>query len=303
MVCDAPLPAHVAIWLPGELVRVRADNHPAEPISAEASPASEPAAGTTSANAQTSAGLGTTQPQQTRYALARDSGTPAEVLESLLEPPAGASSDPGSEELIRIALAANESCPQNLLSMLASDTSASVRAAVAGNVASPEAALHQLAEDWNTLVIWKLAANPQTPTDVLERLAAVGDVTIRVLVAGNPRTPSQCLRTLLTDTDIRVRLSAADNASAPDGLLQALSTEARRDPAPENRRALARATHVDPEVLTALAQDSELMVRATLAANPSLPRSTFELMWAEAAIRPVLAENPACPPELRSKTR
>jgi hypothetical protein len=103
----------------------------------------------------------------------------------------------------------------DLLTMLATDTDASVREAVGDNLKTPAQTLAMLAEDASSSVRMAAASNINTPTACLEKLAVDPVDYVRWGVASNEKSPPTILKSLTKDPDFHVRNQAKSNPSTP----------------------------------------------------------------------------------------
>src|SRR5205085_1455676 len=107
----------------------------------------------------------------------------------------------------------------------------------------PAAAMAELIRDQRPKVLESIARNPKTPADALRKLAASS-----------------------TQTEYLV-LAIANNRSAPPDVVARIAKYGDRFA----RSFLAKRADLSPEVLTSLAQDGDLGVRALVAGNPVTP--------------------------------
>jgi hypothetical protein len=168
------------------------------------------------------------------------------------------------------------------LERMADDPSQDVVWMVAGLASTPPEALARIAarEQLPPKVMKALCQNPSTPPASLEHLLCRADAHEQTLLAANPSLPSSAAMTLAKSKDFHVRIALAGSgvdAAALATLIDddfelvrlALADNPRftalldlaTDPYFQVRKRVAARPDAPPEVLDALAHDSELAVR------------------------------------------
>ncbi|EJF06979.1 hypothetical protein ThvES_00008930 [Thiovulum sp. ES] len=105
-----------------------------------------------------------------------------------------------SDMMTRWAVAKNPHTPAEILAKLGEDKINLVRALVATNVNTPLETLNKFAED-EKIVTDGLTGNPNTPTEILEKMSSSSDKMVRLRIAENPNTPKAVLEKLTLDND------------------------------------------------------------------------------------------------------
>ena len=216
-----------------------------------------------------------------RAVLAKNPSTPSALLEALAKE---------SDLTIRRNVLRHPSTPLNvqkaLLEALAQETDKWDRKSVAENPSTPVEVLQALATDTEVVVRLAVAKNMSTPSAIrealLEALHREPDVTVRESVAWNTCTPVSTLETLAKDSDVKVRLSVAKNPSTPSATREALFEALARDSDASVRRAVGAHPYAPLKVLSALAEDACLSVRASCLWNRTSPadlRDRFLNWW------------------------
>ena len=146
--------------------------------------------------------------------------------------------------------------------------------------------LCQLAKHPDLYVRRNIASNPKTPVAVLTALAKErskwswsSDVV--EAVAKNPNTPASLLMSLLKHSDWSVREAAEHRSQDPSSVEQAAHAQSH---ARANRwTAVASDPQSDPKLLAELARRNSIVLRWTLAGNPSTPeevrRELISYLW------------------------
>ncbi len=107
----------------------------------------------------------------------------------------------------RWAVAKNPHTPAEILEKLSRDEVNLVRALVATNPNTPIHCLYQFMED-EKIVRDGISGNPNAPGELLEKLAQDSDKLVRLRVAENPATPKATLQKLAKDLDKDVSKAA-----------------------------------------------------------------------------------------------
>jgi hypothetical protein len=170
---------------------------------------------------------------------------------------------------VRAAVARNPHTPPDLLAWLADDESPLVHRGVAEHPDAPTALLERFAADptWvNFKVRLAVAQHPQVTPLALERMAGDLSVAVRRLVLAHPRTPpaarqhilARSLDMCLTSSEPFYHAIALAHAEAPvEALLQAEQSSEWLV-----RFAAAQNPHAPQELLVALSEDGNRLVRA-----------------------------------------
>jgi hypothetical protein len=136
--------------------------------------------------------------------------------------------------------------------------------------------------------------DPNIPVARLRQLALDACELTRRWVARHPNTPADVLLAMLDDQDCWVPWNLAQNpAAAPELIDQLVARRSHLDMVAANRNAPGR-------VLTQLAGEPEMQVRAAAALNPSTPAATLAILAGDASVkvRWSLARNTSAPPEV-----
>ncbi|BCD61101.1 MULTISPECIES: hypothetical protein [unclassified Nitratiruptor] len=107
----------------------------------------------------------------------------------------------------RWAVAKNPHTPAEILEKLSQDSVNLVRALVATNPNTPVQCLYTLFED-EKIVRDGISGNPNAPKELLEKLSQDSDKLVRLRVAENPSTPKEILEKLIEDVDKDVSKAA-----------------------------------------------------------------------------------------------
>ena len=115
---------------------------------------------------------------------------------------------------IRESLARNSETPADVLQHLAQSTEVNVLVAVAANARTPDDVLRNLVSrpDQDIEIRKAVALNIRSPADVFRTLMKDSDPGVRVAVASNQSTPLDIVRQLLQDENPAVRLEAVRKA-------------------------------------------------------------------------------------------
>ena len=119
------------------------------------------------------------------------------------------------------------------------------------------------------------ARNTQTPVEILTNLALVQNEFVRQSVANNTSTPIAVLVQLVEDKNDRVALEALENPAFPLEKGVELWKSGGYKLKHSLALLLARNTQTPVEILTNLAQQNSVEIRATVARNPNLAMSTI----------------------------
>ena len=170
-------------------------------------------------------------------------------------------------------------CPPRLLAVLAATDLLEVRAGVAANPSCPPELLESLtpntgsAVSGDSLVVARsVAANPSCPQDLLERLAGSVDSLIAASAACNPSCPTDLIVDLAAHSDALVRRAAGRHPACPPEVLQRLAD----DPDPTARAALCGAVNAPAGLLEGLANSPDHAQRSAAAPQPGLPAAAAE---------------------------
>lgn len=201
---------------------------------------------------------------------ASDPATPLDALRALAD---------DADPKVRSAVARNPRTPLDLLAWLADDESPIVHRGVAQHPEAPPELLERFAADptWaNYKVRLVVARHPRVTARALELMAGDLSVAVRRLVLAHPLTPAaarqrilaRSLEMCLTSSEPFYHAVALAHPQAPaDALLQA-----GRSPEWLVRLAAAQNPHAPRELLAALSEDGNQLVRAAArAAAPPAP--------------------------------
>jgi len=196
-----------------------------------------------------------------------------------------------SDQLVRIAVARNQSTPDFVLDALSKDDSLYVRMEVADNPRTPSSSLEMLAQDprdSNSIIKKIILSNPRTPVYLLDKFSTSEDfffdyfreisnnymgvndsklTYFREIVSQNTSLSIFNLEILSKDLDNNVRLGVAKNTSTPIQVLQTLSNDLEIDV----RIAVAGNQKTPIDVLLALAEDPAWQLQDAVAFNSSAP--------------------------------
>ncbi len=206
----------------------------------------------------------------------------------------------------RTAVARQAGTPPELLTYLAADPAAEVRRAVAANAATPPAADRLLADDQDAAVRTELARRvarlaPKLNAGAQDRMTRLTGGTLALLVEDTAVEVRAALAAVLRDMpdaprDLILRL-ARDTAmpvAEPVIRLSPLLTDddlmalVADPPAPGTRRAVARRPALTEPVTDAIAATADTAAVAVLLANPSaaIREATLDSLVAGAGSRP-----------------
>jgi 3-methyladenine DNA glycosylase AlkC len=199
-------------------------------------------------------------------------------------------------EYARRRFAQHKNTPVALLEALAKDEHWVVRSSVAGNPNTPVAVLDALAQEWDQYVPIAVAENPNTPVALLETLVR-GDEGVSGSVAKNPNTPIAVLEALAKDDAPYVRGSVAQNPNTPIAVLDVLLEALANDDASHVRRVVAQNPNAPVALFEALANDEASDVRRAVAENPNTPAAVLAALANDEAsdVRRAVARNPNTP--------
>jgi hypothetical protein len=211
--------------------------------------------------------------------------TPVRLIEKLATDP---------ELYVRRAVAKNPNTPPEILARYIRENDPNVLPDVAENPNIPIYLLDVLMQSKHSDLPIFIAHNPNTPTPYLEQLAQHSEVRVRRQVAKNPNTPVAVLEQLVFDSHSEVRLEIAANPNVPPPLFLAVMLNLRFDKRPflmrwialwhpetfapalaanwrssiwQERYAIAHHPNLPSEILQALLQDGNWLVRAAAKAN------------------------------------
>lgn len=250
-------------------------------------------------------------PAPTRRALAKFSGTPPALLESLVQP---------FDAAVRLALFANPSAPLPLLKRFRpyyQTEDSEDRFRPPNRAEGPEAQiLHALETPFSLAAVQApmarllLALDRTLELRPREKLALeavlnpprAGEPFVppmlrgRLLEASNPATIPERLSELLSDPDARVRLAVAHNPSTSTPHLERMALDSTFSV----RRAVAQNPHTALSTLETLMTDFDSRVRAALAQNSTLSLELLETLSrdADSSVRAGVASSEFTPLEL-----
>jgi uncharacterized protein (DUF2336 family) len=206
----------------------------------------------------------------------------------------------------RAAVAREAGTPPELLTYLAADPAAEVRRAVAANAATPPAAHRLLADDQDSAVRAEVARRVARLARTLtagakDRMARLTGSTLALLVEDTAVEVRAALAAVLRDMpdaprDLILRLArdAAMPVAEPVIRLSPLLTDedllalVAEPPAPGTRRAVARRPELTETVTDAIAATADTAAIAVLLANPSaaIREATLDSLVSESGSRP-----------------
>ncbi|WP_203077232.1 DUF2336 domain-containing protein [Falsiroseomonas ponticola] len=206
----------------------------------------------------------------------------------------------------RAAVAREAGTPPELLTYLAADPAAEVRRAVAANAATPPAADRLLADDRDAAVRTELARRvaklaPRMNAGAQDRMTRLTGGTLALLVEDTAVEVRAALAAVLRDMpdaprDLILRLArdAAMAVAEPVIRLSPLLTDddllalVADPPAPGTRRAVARRPALTEPVTDAIAATADSAAVAVLLANPSaaIREATLDSLVAASGSRP-----------------
>ena len=238
---------------------------------------------------------------QLRSAVASNPNCSQRLLERLVT---GVNDLPADEvEYVLEAAAEHRRCSPRLLAVLAATDLPKVRAGVAANPSCPPELLETLipntdsAVNGDSLIVARsVAANPSCPQDLLERLANSVNGLIAASAARNPACSTDLIVDLATHSDALVRRAAGRHPACPPEILQRLAD----DPDLTARDALRGAVNVPAGLLERLANSPDHIQRSAAALNPACPSLLLRRLATDTAqeVRLSVAGNPSCPPDL-----
>ena len=202
---------------------------------------------------------------------------------------------------VREAVASNELCPRQMLTLLSTDASMEVRRETASNERCPSLVLSRLCGDEAESVAYYAAANAKLPEAALRRAARSPRSGDRAGAARNPSCPQYLFEEMSYDDDAEVLQALAANTSCPPHLLAQMAEGANRfldlrvaanpratpqilkriaaRPLPAGSHvlvAVAANPNCDAELFDELANDRHILLRETVAANPNCPRHLLD---------------------------
>ncbi|MEV6441341.1 hypothetical protein [Amycolatopsis sp. NPDC051716] len=214
---------------------------------------------------------------------------------------------------VRLALAANEQSPADLLRRIAGEAEScrwspvawkpgaapiDLLATLAGNPATPP---EILPADAPELVRWRMASRTDLAGDVYARLAEDALPGVRWDLASNPAAVAFLPPLLARDRSREIRQAAARNPRVPLGLLAELALETK-----VGRALVPRVATATEAELRTLAGSAAAQVRRLAAARPDLP-ADLVARFAEdpdAGVARAVAANPGLSPaQLRTLAR
>ena len=211
-------------------------------------------------------------------------------------------------------------CTAALISVMLDDSVAS-KARVAANPSCPPEVLQQLAESSDPHILCCVAANPNCPSRLLEQLATASDESVRHAAVANSRCPPEVLERLADSDTVWI----ADRALKNPGCGPEMLARYARRPQRTFHASIVRNSACPPEVLAYLALNGSVQTKTAAAEHLNCPADVAAALSAElrtpqhaaqppatanahrrclsasvlTPIRPVrqrTATNPACPP-------
>ncbi len=202
-----------------------------------------------------------------------------------------------NDELRRL-LAANHSCPAQILTYLSNDVNAKVRLGVACNPMTPVHTLVMmiLNKEWRDPEVVELGS-AQSIEEKVEFFRQDDEYDVQVAVAQNTALPPDIIRALAYSANNDTRRVIASNDSLPIEELERLSFDEHFSV----RKACAASTRLSIARLGELASDGDEGVRRNVAGNPRTSARILrrlakdESRWVHLALR----NNPTLTPSLR----
>ncbi len=187
------------------------------------------------------------------------------------------------EVIDKIHLAQNPQTSAEQLAQLAQEEDTFVQQLVARHPNSTENILKALLDKKDKHIAQSILMRPNLSTKMLSQLVNFREEYIQQLIARHPNTSPEILTKLCSYPSFRVVWEVACNPNSTSIVL----TEAIRSNSPDGqklsqfievRRAVARHSQTDPQILTELASDSEWQVRDQVASNPNTTVETRTLL-------------------------
>ncbi|GAA4065228.1 hypothetical protein GCM10023065_16230 [Microbacterium laevaniformans] len=175
------------------------------------------------------------------------------------------------DEAVRRAVAIAPGAKQEVLELLAADSSESVAGVARGRLEKDVVEIRRLARATDPVLLEAIARNSGTPPELLpEIVLAILDTAGEDLLrdyAKDTSAPADVLRRLAQHSSAGVRFAVASRAVAPSDVLKMLAL----DSAPNIRAAAARVQGMPVSSLVSLVADADNAVRKSVAGNASMP--------------------------------
>ena len=171
----------------------------------------------------------------------------------------------------RMAIAASEDTPSEVLEQLAQDEDADVRRRTASNPNTPPRILLSLGEEFPEEVI-------ENPVFGLLLLEDFGSDSILLIFARSSTTSAQKLTELATTSSKKILTALAQNPNTPTSVLQQLFVRFRFTPNQDIYKAIAHNPNTPPELLDQFSNRLDLL--ADVARHPNTPASLLERLAA-----------------------
>jgi len=194
-----------------------------------------------------------------------------------------------------------------------------VKQEIAANKTCPEEILRELSVDLDSKVRLAVASNPFTSVDILISLSKDQDEEVREAVASNVNCPQFLLEYFCVDKSPLVRLSVSDNTNAEPEVLLKMSNEtdhdvihslySRKDAPPDLLRALSvnhffsnllsKNPNTPEEILIRIASDGSELDRITIAKRLDCPLTIMPSLALDPSskVREAILDNKNCSPE------
>lgn len=180
-----------------------------------------------------------------------------------------------SSDLVRYAVAKNQSTPQKILEKIARKQSEDTKTReLAIKRIKDGKILAELAKDSKVRIRMKVASHSDTPREVLEMLAKDSSNFVRQEVATNQNTPESALTMLANDEQIAVREVLAYCCCTPKKVLTILAEDSNYDV----RTNVILNCNTHPEVLAILAKDYSVAIRKKVIQHKNVTKEILKML-------------------------
>jgi len=138
-----------------------------------------------------------------------------------------------------------------------------------------------LSEDKHSEIRTNIARLKDTPPEILKSLTSDHNVSVRRALAKNPSAPFDTIEALSKDTDEAVCFGVATNAASNQVALMHLYNQIQFD----FTRQLAKHENSSPDLLLALSQHKDDLVRRAVASNQSTPTEVLSKLETDIQVR------------------
>ncbi|BAY80889.1 leucine rich repeat variant [Calothrix parasitica NIES-267] len=204
----------------------------------------------------------------------------------------------------KFAIARDSKTPVEILKRLTKDENVHVCACVLENPSFPSDCLMELAQNSNSSVQTYIARRTlPIPRDVIEWLLETGDISIRSNIANNKNTPLDILLTLAEDKESKVRINALTNPNIPAEVVSQALLDIEFDKQKEIEDILRRQgktmrnSPLFSNVLERLSHHPKDFIRYLVAIKSTASATTLQRLASDEynSIPEAVAENPSTP--------